>query len=124
MRHEFPKRVKVAAWARAEGRCEHIDADGERCNKKLHAGDINYDHVLADGLGGTPTLDNCEVLCKAHHDLKTFTHDVPRIAKTKRVHARHIGADKPRGWGNPNHKRQIGGGVVDRRTGEPVGGRR
>ncbi len=137
MRNEFPRAVKVAAWDRAGGRCECLvdynpkpdKIDGPpylKCGKKLFPGDIFYDHIIADGLGGKPTLDNCQVLCKAHHDAKTFTADVPKIAKTKRVRANHIGAAKPKrgGFSNPNIKKKISGAVVDRATGSPIGWRK
>lgn len=95
MRSEFSKRVKVDRFRHAEGRCEHVDATGHRCNKFLMSADIFYDHHIADGIGGEPTFDNCRVLCKTHHDEKTRRHDVPRIAKTKRQAERNAGIRKP-----------------------------
>jgi 5-methylcytosine-specific restriction endonuclease McrA len=59
-------------------------------------GNIFYDHIIPDGLGGEPTLDNCQVLCKSCHNLKTAKTDVPRIAKAKRIYDRDIGIKKPR----------------------------
>jgi hypothetical protein len=41
-------------------------------------------------------LDNCAVLCHVCHDEKTRKHDVPRIAKMKRVRDRHNGITAPR----------------------------
>lgn len=95
MRREFSRAVRAAAFERARGCCENIDADGERCGKKLFPGDIHYDHVIADSIGGEPTLDNCAVLCRAHHAVKTATLDTPRAAKTKRIRDKHIGAKPP-----------------------------
>lgn len=89
-RREFPKAVKVAAFQRANGHCENPE-----CGARLTVGKFHYDHVLADGLGGEPTLDNCACLCSACHSAKTGRHDVPKIAKAKRQHAGHIGARKP-----------------------------
>ena len=89
-RLEFTKAIKIAAWSRAGGRCEHVDQDGDRCNKKLSPGDTEYDHVIPAALGGDNSLGNCAVLCRAHHSEKTTSTDVPRIAKAVRVHARHI----------------------------------
>lgn len=37
-------------------------------------------------------LENCVVLCKGCHAVKTGKTDIPRIAKVKRVHRNHIGA--------------------------------
>lgn len=111
-RREFPTKVKVAAFQRAAGRCEN-------CTAHLIAGKFEYDHRLADGLGGEPTLDNCVVLCRACHSAKTATHDVPMIAKSKRVHAKHIGARQPSrhviaGSKRSLFKKKLDGSVVRR----------
>lgn len=87
-RREFSTKIKLAAWQRSGGKCE-------TCTRKLAPGDIHYDHVIPDGLGGEPTLDNCAVLCRSCHAVKTTTQDVPAIAKSKRVQARHAGAKAP-----------------------------
>lgn len=100
-RKEFTAKVRVAAWQRSEGRCEWIDDDGHRCNVKLYPGDMHYDHIIADQLGGEPTLENCAVLCRSHHKAKTIRQDVPAIAKAKRRERAHLGIKprtKFRGW--------------------------
>jgi hypothetical protein len=91
MRREFSKQVKRDAFVRAGGVCE-----GKSCGARLHAGKFHYDHDLADGLGGEPTLDNCVVLCVACHGEKTTTNDIPKIAKVKRILDRERGIRKPR----------------------------
>lgn len=87
-RREFPARVKRAAWLRSGGHCE-------RCTAKLFPGKIEYDHVLPDGLGGEPTLENCECVCSACHTAKTHGQDRPRIHKAERQAKRHLGIRKP-----------------------------
>lgn len=89
MRREFPAKIKVDAFTRAKGCCE-------LCNSgvKLRHGDIFYDHRIPDGLGGEPTLENCQVLCRSHHDEKTRKADVPAIAKSKRIQRREMGIKK------------------------------
>lgn len=89
MRREFPAKVKVAAFERANGSCE-------QCTRKLMTGDIHYDHVIPDAMGGEPTLANCAVLCRSCHGAKTSKDDVPAIAKSKRVRRRHVGVKKQR----------------------------
>ena len=85
-RREFPAKIKVAAFTRAKGRCEC-------CTVEIRPGNgPEYDHRIPDALGGEPTLDNCEVLCRSCHGAKTATRDIPQIAKAKRVEAKHIGA--------------------------------
>jgi 5-methylcytosine-specific restriction endonuclease McrA len=87
-RHEFPKRVKLAAFERAGGRCE-------RCTARLVPGKYRYDHRLPLALGGESTLANCVVQCLACDGPKTYRQDIPAIAKSGRQRARHVGA-KPR----------------------------
>lgn len=94
-RREFPKSVRLAAFARANGHCED-------CTAKIGVGNVEYDHRIPDALGGEPTLENCVVLCRACHKRKSTTQDVPRIAKAKRQHEKHIGA-------RPRPKRPIPG---------------
>lgn len=90
MRREFPKPVKREALRRAAGKCENTSC-GALFGVKFH-----FDHDIADGLGGEPTLENCRVLCHACHGEKTAKHDVPLIAKVKRIQDRHNGIKKPR----------------------------
>ena len=88
MRQEFSTKTKLAAFERANGMCDI-------CGQKIIAR-AEYDHALPDFFGGKPDLSNCQVLCSRCHRLKTSTEDVPRIAKTKRTRAKHIGAERPK----------------------------
>jgi hypothetical protein len=88
MRREFSKQVKRDAFLRANGECEG-------CGAKLGVAQFHFDHIIPDGLGGEPTLDNCACLCRICHDVKTRTKDVPAIAKTKRISDKHLGIRKP-----------------------------
>lgn len=90
-RREFHPKVMIAAWDRAGGCCEQC-----KSGKKLIPGDIFYDHIIPDANGGEPTLDNCQVLCRSHHDTKTYTKDIPAIAKTLRIRKRAAGIKKVR----------------------------
>ena len=84
MRLEFPAKIKDAAFARAEGRCE-------ACQLPLVPGKIEYDHILPDALGGKPELVNCQCSCSACHRVKTGD-DVGRIRKADRQRKAHVGA--------------------------------
>lgn len=90
MRREFSKQVKRDALKRADKKCENPSC-GALFGVKFH-----FDHDIADGLGGEPTLENCKVLCHACHGEKTRKHDVPLIAKVKRIQDRNNGIKKPR----------------------------
>lgn len=110
MRREFRKSVKLAAWQRCGGYCE-------QCHLKI-IGVPEYDHVLADGLGGEPTLENCQVLCVKCHRIKTATEDIPKIAKADRIRKKSVGLGS-RGRPIPGSrrskwKRTVSGEVVER----------
>lgn len=87
-REEFSRDLKADALRRS------MDAKGfprcQVCGLGVKAGGYAFDHINPDGLTGKPTLANCQVLCTACHVEKTRG-DVARIAKAKRVEAKHIG---------------------------------
>lgn len=87
MRTEFSAKVKAAAALRANGHCDE-------CTRRLMTGDFHYDHRIPDALGGEATLENCAVLCRSCHSLKTATEDVPRIAKANRNYRKSRGIRK------------------------------
>lgn len=91
MRREFSKQVKRDAFVRASGKCEV-----PWCQARLSVGKFHYDHIIADALGGEPTLENCAVICVACHKDKTKRHDIRIIAKTKRIQDKQRGIKKPR----------------------------
>ena len=107
-RKEFSKKVRVAAFQRSGGRCE-------ACTARLGPGNVEYDHRIPAAFDGPPTLENCVVLCKSCHRGKTSTQDVPTIAKSNRIRAKHIGAKARNGRPLPGSKdspwkAKIGGG--------------
>jgi hypothetical protein len=81
-RQEFPQSVRKAAFIRC---CKDGIPRCEGCGVMLRAGNIIYEHVQPDGLGGEPTLENCKVHCRNCADVKTFTEDNPRMAKADAV---------------------------------------
>lgn len=107
-RSEFSAQVRKDAWDRCEGRCE-----AKGCGIKLQVGHYEYDHVVPDGLGGEPTLENCAVLCSAHHQKKTVEQDRPVMQKADNIRAKHFGfAKTKRPWSNLRKK--MNGEVVPR----------
>lgn len=111
-RSEFSRTTKLKAFERAQGRCE-------TCNCKLGAQDRKeFDHVLPCALGGTNTVENCEVLCVACHKAKTKG-DKGRIAKADRQRATHQGFKAPKRGGFQTNKsgkwkKKMNGEVVRR----------
>ena len=88
-RREFTAKIKIAAFERANKRCE-------RCTSILIAGKLRYNHRIPDALGGEPTLLNCEVLCLSCDSAQTYKTDIPLIAKSKRIRKREAGVKRPR----------------------------
>lgn len=83
-RSEFKAPVRQKAWNRCAGRCEG-------CTAKLFPGRFHFDHVMPDGLGGEPTLENCAVLCVNCHHYKTTEVDRPIMQKADNVKKKHLG---------------------------------
>lgn len=81
-----------------------------------------YDHVIPLIIGGSHKESNLQLLCNECHAAKTKL-DVKVKAKIARVRKRNLGIKKPvRGfYDSKKYKMKIGGGLVDRLTGEPVG---
>lgn len=87
-RQEFSASVRKAAFIRC---CRDGFPRCESCDTMIRAGNIIYEHVTPDGLGGDPTLENCKVHCRNCADVKTFTEDNPRMAKADRVLKKNFG---------------------------------
>lgn len=111
-RLEFTRSTKLAAWDRANGRCEC------GCGKKLATGDIEYDHRIRNEIEPDNGLDNCQVLSRACHSFKTHKIDAPAAAKSRSVRAKAIGAHKPKrimpGSRASRLKKRLDGWVVNR----------
>lgn len=100
MRREFSAKVKLAAWDRCK-------KDGvphcELCGLRI-VGRPDYDHRVPDGLGGEPTLENCQVICTPCHRHKTHQEDRPIMAKADRQ--KKAAAGIKRKWTWPKRKMQ------------------
>ena len=92
-RTEFSQKIKKAAFVRC---CRGCTVQGvanlpgrpqcENCGLELVSGNIIYEHVQPDGLGGEPTAENCKVFCrKICATRKTVEEDNPRMAKADAV---------------------------------------
>ena len=88
-RAEFSKRVKLAAFRRAMGRCEG-------CGGLLVFGKFAYDHRNPSEFSGDNSLENCQCLCLGCHGAKTALKDVPAIAKSNRIRASAAGIRRDR----------------------------
>jgi len=112
-RPTFSTSFRLSLFLRRKGTCAG-------CNQKIEAGKAwDIDHILPLALGGANEPDNLQILCRSCHRSKTSLSDVPRIAKTKRIKARHLGARAPStrpilGSRHSPWKRKMDGTVVRR----------
>lgn len=97
MRLEFSKKTMREARERAEGLCEGLLANGERCNANLKHKPCHFDHIIPAAIGGDNSLQNCAFLCLPCHLEKTTKRDIPVIAKAKRISDKHNGIERRRG---------------------------
>lgn len=89
-RLEFSARVQEQALKRSNMICEN-----RKCCAPLSKGKYHFDHILPDGLGGKPTLANCQCICITCHKEKTAKEDVPRIRKAARQKRGNDGIKPP-----------------------------
>lgn len=121
-RNEFTQATKDAALKRSGGCCEGQLPDGSLCRLPLQRGRITYDHIIPDFISNDNSLENCQVLGWCCDKIKT-PRDQADIAKVKRVIRKDNGIrpkSKFAGAKDSKFKIKIGGGVVDRQTGERI----
>ena len=111
-RRSLSTRERLDLFLAAAGQCQ-------RCGWRLSPGTRwDVDHVIPLALGGRDEIDNLQVLCVPCHSGKTRERDVPAIAKTARIRARHLGARQTRrplpGGRHTRWKRTIDGRVIAR----------
>ena len=95
-RHEFSKRVKEQAIKRATNPVT-FSVHCEKCTRKLpstgevpHFVRTEFDHRIEAALDGPGTLENCVVLCKFCHQIKT-SERAPILAKGRRIKEKRLG---------------------------------
>lgn len=131
MRANFPVKVKKDAHKRARGICEcHLipNVFEKPCGLPLEEYRIRYEHIEPDMISKRNDLDNCAVLREECWRFKTDKYDAPVTAKVRRFdRKRQCIQPAKRSWGygrDDKFKMKIGGGLVNRHTGEPAGRRR
>jgi 5-methylcytosine-specific restriction endonuclease McrA len=63
LRH-IPRVVKRAVWKRDRGQCAFVSDTGHRCEARMG---LEFDHLVPVAQGGTGTVDNIRLLCRAHN---------------------------------------------------------
>lgn len=61
---DIPAKVQRAVWVRDGGVCAFVSKSGRRCRER---GFIELHHVDPHGVGGEPTVENIQLLCRAHN---------------------------------------------------------
>ena len=87
-RLEFPRKIRAAVIARANGKCE-------KCAAVVKPGAFQIDHILAAEYGGEPTAANAQLLCLPCHAEKTAK-DVRGMRKAERARDKASGAIEPK----------------------------
>lgn len=88
-RREFPRSVKVRVVKRAmRGGVLYCETCGFPVKK------FQIDHIIADAVGGAPTISNAQLLCEICYDIKN-PQDTRLAAKTKRQEAKALGVRRP-----------------------------
>lgn len=69
----FDSRERRIAYERQNGHCPYCDqeTDGENRGKVYRIEEMEADHITPWSKGGQTTLDNCQMLCQRHNNLKT-----------------------------------------------------
>jgi hypothetical protein len=60
----IPAAVKRAVWLRDGGRCAFVGKGSRRCQER---GRLEFHHVRPYAVGGTATVDNIQMRCRAHN---------------------------------------------------------
>ena len=94
---------KLALFEREAGRC-HI------CEQKIFGKEWDVEHVIPLALGGADDESNMKPAHRLCHAPKTVD-DVRRIAKAKRMAAKHVGIRKQSKW-QTKFKKKMNGEVV------------
>ena len=109
-RRRITTKERVAIFEREKGICHF-------CNMKVQTGqDWDVSHEIPLEMGGDDHGANLRVAHRSCH--RTYTHkvDIPRIAKTKRMKAKNLGAVKSKtplpGGKASKWKRKMDGTVV------------
>jgi 5-methylcytosine-specific restriction endonuclease McrA len=58
--------IARVVWQRDQGRCTYVDPRGQRCRETSM---LEYHHEHPWALGGSTTVDNLSLRCRAHNTL-------------------------------------------------------
>jgi len=64
----LPVSVKRIVWRKAQGQCCYRH-NGRRCDSRFQ---LQIDHIISLAQGGTNALNNLQLLCRKHNQVKGF----------------------------------------------------
>lgn len=69
----FDNRERRIAYEKQKGHCPYCDKeiDGKNCGKVYRIEEMEADHITPWSEGGQTVLENCQMLCKRHNNLKS-----------------------------------------------------
>jgi 5-methylcytosine-specific restriction endonuclease McrA len=86
----IPAAVKHAVWERDGGRCTFVGENGQRCPAESR---LEFDHIEAVARGGTSTVDNLRLRCRAHNQYEAERTYGTEFMNGKREAARRARAE-------------------------------
>ena len=118
--------VRREVYARDEGRCTFVAADGTRCSETCG---LEFHHEVPFGQGGGSTASNVRIVCRAHNLFQAEldygqAHMRRYTGKARQVQARYVAAVVP-GRNRPGQRhagRPSGAPAGAREAAPPVGG--
>jgi 5-methylcytosine-specific restriction endonuclease McrA len=84
----IPAEVKRAVWERDGGQCTYTSDTGRRCPERR---DLEFDHLEAYGQGGSATVANIRLLCRAHNQFEAERTYGAEFMRQKREGSRPTG---------------------------------
>lgn len=115
---KVPARVKIRILERENFICHLTGAKIDPLRDEF-----DFDHKVSLILGGEHREGNLFPALRAAHRKKTAV-EMAVKSKIARVKKKHVLGKSPSSLSHPNLKRLMDGTVVDRRTGEVIGGSR
>lgn len=69
----FDNATKRTVYERQDGHCPYCDKEqgGENIGRKYSITEMEADHIIPWSKGGKTTIENCQMLCKKHNNLKS-----------------------------------------------------
>ena len=81
----IPAEVKRSVFTRDGGRCAFVDSSGRRCGSEWQ---LEFHHCTPYGRGGTHTVENIQLRCRAHNQYEAELEYGPAMMRSRRKSAR------------------------------------